>query len=159
MKSRMSLCILSAGLLVDACSSGTGSAGAGPNVPKEAFDAAKTQILDVSFKNCGEFWGSVYKKLDPLDFTPTGEFQFKNLKMAVDGNRMPLTDAEKLNGIQWEGYINFSADAFRERNIGAKDWSPWNDGFGAPYNAIRILMVNGQVKMNGGTALRADCPQ
>jgi len=159
MNNRVSLCILSAGFLVGGCSSGSGAAGAGPNVPSAALDAAKAQILDVSFKNCGEYWGSVYKKLNPLDFTPTGEFQIKNLKMVVEGNRMPLTDAEKLNGIQWQGYINFSADAFRERNIGGKDWSPWNDGFGAPYNAIRILIVNGQVKMNGDTSLRAACPQ
>jgi hypothetical protein len=159
MKNRISLCILSAGFLVGGCSSGTNAAGAGPNVPSEALDAAKAQILDVSFKNCGEFWGSVYKKLNPLDFTPTGEFQFKNLKMTVEGDRMPLTEAQKMNGIQWMGLINFSADVSRERSIGAKDWSPWNDGFGAPYNTILISIVNGKVTMNGGTALRADCPQ
>jgi len=159
MQNRLSLLLLSVGFLVGGCSSGSGAAGAGPNVPSAALDAAKAQILDVSFKNCGDFWGSVYKKDNPLDFTSPGEYQFKNLKMVIEENRMPLSEAQKMNGLQWFGFIKFSADVFRERSIGGKESSPWNDGFGAPYNAIEIMIVNGKIQMNGGTALRAACPQ
>lgn len=160
MKNSLAICLAPLTLMLAACSSG-GRSGADANsdVPKEASDAARTQILEVSFKNCGEYWGSVYKRTNPLDYTTQGEFQFKNLRMVVEKFGGPLSEADKMNGIQWEGLIKFSADVFRERSIGAKDWSPWNEGFGAPYNAIQISVVNGKIKMNGDTALRAACPQ
>jgi hypothetical protein len=161
MKHSLISCALSVAFGLAACSSGgSGGAGASPGVPSEAYEAAKAQILDVSFKNCGDFWGSVYTK-DPnaLDFTAAKEYQFKNLQLHVETFSLPLTDADKLNGLQWRGQISLSADATRERPIGGKDWSPWSNGFGAAFNRILMEQVNGKIKLDGGTALRAACPQ
>jgi len=160
MKHCMTLGTLLITLVTAACSSGgNGGAGASPGVPNEAYEAAKAQVLDVSFKNCGDFWGSVYKK-DPnaLDFTAAKEYQFKNLKLNLETFPTPLTEADKANGLQWRGQVSFAADATRERPIGGKDWSPWSDGFRAAFNRFLIEQVNGKIKMDGGTALRATCP-
>ncbi len=160
MKNSLKIYLAPLALMLAACSSGDKSgagAAASPGVPKEVEDAAKAQ-MDVSFKNCGDFWGSVYKKENPMDFTNPAEYQFKNLKMSVRPG-FPPSQAQKMNGLQWDGFIDFSADVTRQRAIGSKDWYNWSDGFGAAYNAIEIQIVNGKVKMNGGTALRAACPQ
>ena len=159
MKNSLKIYIGSVAVVLAACSSddkGGGNA-ARPVVPTAVYDAAKAQ-MDISFKNCGDFWGSVYKKDNPLDFTNPAEYQFKNLKMSLRPG-IPPSEAQKLNGIQWDGWIDFGADATRQRTPGAKDWYSWSNGFGAAYNAIEIMVVNGKVQMNGGTALRAACPQ
>ena len=106
MTNRMSLCLLSAAIVVGGCSSSNGGAGGGSDVPKEAYELAKARVLDLGFKNCGDFWGSVYKKDNPLDFTTPAEYQFKNLQMQVQTFPKTISEADKLNGIQWQGMVS-----------------------------------------------------
>jgi len=166
MKHRTRICILAAALVIGGCSSGNGGGGNGggggsnSDVPKEAYDMAKAQVLDLGFKNCGEFWGSVYKKDNPLDFTVPAEYQFKNIQMKVDTFPKTVSEADKLNGIQWQGIVSLSADVTRERPIGGKEWGRWTDGFGAPFTGPTMREVNGKFSLGGiGMALRAACPQ
>ncbi len=160
MTNHMSLCLLSAAIVVCGCSSSNGGAGGGSDVPKEAYELAKAQVLDLGFRNCGDFWGSVYKKDNPLDFTTPAEYQFKNLQMQVQTFPKTISEADKLNGIQWQGMVSLSADVYRERPIGGKEWSRWSDGFGAPFTGPSMREVNGKFMMGGlGMALRAACPQ
>ena len=158
MNSSLKIYMGSAALALAACSSGgKGGAAAKSDIPKEVYAAAQAQ-MDASFKNCGEFWGSAYKRTNPLDFTNPAEYQFKNVKVSVRRG-FPPSDAQKMNGIEWDGWIDFGADVTRERAPGAKAWGNWTDGFGAAYNAIEVMVINGKIQMNGGTALRATCPQ
>ncbi len=101
MTNRMSLYVLCAAVVVGGCSSGKGGGAENSDVPREAYELAKAQVLDLGFKNCGDFWGSFYKKDNPLDFTNPAEYQFKNLQMKVDTFPRTVTEADKLNGIQW----------------------------------------------------------
>jgi len=69
---------------------------------------------------------------NPLDFTTPAEYQFKNLQMQVQTFPKTISEADKLNGIQWQGMVSLSADVYRERPIGGKEWSRWSDGFAYP---------------------------
>ncbi len=160
MTNRMRLCVLCAAVVVGGCSSGKGGGAENSDVPREAYELAKAQVLDLGFKNCGDFWGSFYKKDNPLDFTNPAEYQFKNLQMKVDTFPRTVTEADKLNGIQWQGIVSLSADVTRERPIGAKEWSQWSNGFSAAFTGPTMREVNGKFMMGGlGMALRAACPQ
>jgi hypothetical protein len=70
-----------------------------------------------------------------------------------------------LNGSQWQGMVSLSADVSRERPIGerpigAKEWSPWSNGFSAAFTGPSMREVNGTFVLGGiGMALRAACPQ
>ncbi len=160
----MKLCVLSVVLVVAACSHGKGGAAANSDVasdvPKEAYDVAKAQVLDVGFKNCGDVWGSVYRKLGPTDFSSNTEYQFKNLRMKIETFPKTLSEADKMNGLQWQGQISLSADVTRERLKGQKQWGNWTDGFGAQNMGLSMREVNGKWSVLGLNyfGLRAACP-
>lgn len=64
-----------------------------------------------------------------------------------------LTEADRRNGIEWKGYVNFFAEAYRETVIGGKEWKEWQDpkhdifrGGPAPVMQVHVVRQNGEWK-------------
>jgi hypothetical protein len=159
MKNIMKLYLLSCALILAVGSPGNSRAAANSDVPQGAWDIAKAQVFDVGFKRCGEYWGSFEKKPPPMVGSDT-EYQFKNLRMVIEKSPFGLSTAQKMNGLQWEGQINLSAEVTRERVAGQKEWGNWSDGYVAPNMGLTVQEVNGKWRILGLDywVLRAACP-
>jgi hypothetical protein len=60
--------------------------------------------------------------------------QYKGL--TVDVEVTPLTDADRLNGLEWNGTVELSADTSRRygfRAVGPQGWDRWENGGGETY--------------------------
>jgi hypothetical protein len=73
--------------------------------------------------------------------TISGTFitQVKGARLVPRGE--PITEADRLNGLEWHGVVRFTALAYRVHGTSrpgeAPQWSPWRDG--APTNSDRQL--------------------
>jgi hypothetical protein len=67
--------------------------------------------------------------------------QLKSPVAIVTKSKSPLTEADKLNGIEWEGSITIMAVAHREYFKSSGGWSGWIDG--APYRASDSPLLGG----------------
>lgn len=80
-------------------------------------------------------------------------YQLKNASFYV--KETPLTEATKLNGIEWQGRIVIIATAHRKRYTDNSGWSSWTDGVPpsqsdlAPLVEARSLFDKGFSKKNG----------
>jgi hypothetical protein len=71
----------------------------------------------------GEMWYSKY--------THDGKTYICEVKRPVPHpNVTELTEADKLNGVLWNGDIKFSVDAYRMYELEKKAWSDWEDPAG-----------------------------
>ena len=103
----------------------------GKSSPEEdAANAAAKSAWDTLLTTCGEatYYGG--SSLDMVDVGGTphpykGLLEFKKAVFKVTAK--PLSEADKLNGLEWEGQASMTASLWRERE-GADDWGKWSDG-------------------------------
>ena len=94
---------------------------------------------DTSFAKCGDsFYTNAKQSELPVD-SPAGSvnvqspligdalFQFKSASFNV--TEQPLTEADKLNGIEWQGKVSLSPkNIFRYYDYQKGGWSSWREG-------------------------------
>ena len=86
--------------------------------------------FEAGFVKCGEDYFTHYKNeyaeiyvSEYGNSTKDALFQFKNLSYRVD--KMPMTDTEKLNGMEWKGVGVLTYTQFRYYD--GQKWWPWED--------------------------------
>lgn len=107
---------LAAALFYVSCS----SASVLPNADAEAQEQA-LRFAEAQLTRCGDSYFGVRKIA-----SDNGLYQFKNPKVSVKSQ--DLTQADKLNGIEWKGNSTFTAEAWRLYDVTGK-WGPWRQGF------------------------------
>ena len=91
-----------------------------PDADAEAQKQAQ-QFVEAQLTKCGDSYYGVRKLAND-----SGLYQFKNPKVSVKSQE--LTQADKLNGIEWKGSSTFSAETWRLYDVTGK-WGPWRQGF------------------------------
>lgn len=107
---------LAAALFYVSCS----SASVLPNADAEAQEQA-LRFAEAQLTRCGDSYFGVRKIA-----SDNGLYQFKNPKVSVKSQ--DLTQADKLNSIEWKGNSTFTAEAWRLYDVTGK-WGPWRQGF------------------------------
>ena len=87
----------------------------------EANDRARS-FFDQRFTRCGD---SVFTNVWTYELQAYRVLQFKNGDMSFDSTQR-VTNAERLNGIEWKGSFGLFATAHRLRNTEGR-WEPWED--------------------------------
>jgi hypothetical protein len=110
---------------------------------------------DASVAKCGDYYYTRVKWSDFVRGQLVHENEFYQLKNAsYYVKETPLTEATKLNGIEWQGRIAFVASAHR-KHTDSWGWTPWTDGVPptqsdlAPLVEARSLLDKGFSKKNG----------
>lgn len=72
-----------------------------------------------------QYWARQFRKCSDLSY-----FQAFGTYTAIKGLRsstrpLPISDVDKLNGVQWRGITTLTADAQREFNPNLKAWQSW----------------------------------
>lgn len=122
---RLSLCI--ALLTISFCSSSCSQDGQS-GVQKEAEARAKAW-WDASVAKCGDAYYTRVKWSDLVmgQLVRKDElYQLKNASYYV--KETPISEATKLNGVEWQGRIIFVATAYRKRSPDDSEWSAWLEG-------------------------------
>ena len=52
--------------------------------------------------------------------------QYRGLSISIHSNE--LTEADRLNGLEWEGYSQIEAKVSRTYETNERVWRPWNNG-------------------------------
>jgi hypothetical protein len=86
---------------------------------------------------CGD---SYYGKDEPSDFT----YQFSDVSIELSPTQ--LTEASRLNGIEWSGYATLRCKTSRLR---VKKWEPWQNGSAYPLVNVEMKRVTGKWLFNG----------
>lgn len=74
------------------------------------------------YENCnGDFFTRIYKDI----------YQIKDLKWYISWQ--PITDIDRLNGIEHKGTVTLTASASRKLNHPVGGATPWGKGFGTPF--------------------------
>ena len=97
-----------------------GSASLMPNVDNEPQEQAQ-KFVEAQLTKCGDSYYGVRKIGND-----SGLYQFKNPKVSVKSQE--LTEADKLNNVEWKGNSTFSAETWRLYDVTGK-WGPWRQGF------------------------------
>ena len=90
--------------------------------------AAEEMVLK-KIRKCGDAY---FTKRYDVGGYPLGVYEFKNLSVQIKAS--PLTDADKLNGIEWKGTVFLVAKASRAFQVpdklGARkpQWLDWENG-------------------------------
>lgn len=116
MKHLVTVMTLAAALFYVSCS----SASVLPNADAEAQEQA-LRFAEAQLTRCGDSYFGVRKIA-----SDNGLYQFKNPKVSVKSQ--DLTQADKLNSIEWKGNSTFTAEAWRLYDVTGK-WGPWRQGF------------------------------
>ena len=97
-----------------------------------------------------QFWKRTVTKCGSSWFgrgttTPINIDEFKDFKFSV--SKVPLDQADKLNGVQWRGITTVSCSSFRSFTLAG--WGPWAECNSLPAtasipNRIRIDEINGR---------------
>jgi len=111
-----------------ACSTQAGES----NINKEASKVAST-VIDQMLTKCGEY----YIRTDENG----GVYEFKNAKFKAVPN---YTEADKLNGFEWKGWIGMDCLAFRGGSTQTGKWNPWSLCNGASMVNVEMAKKNGQ---------------
>lgn len=91
-----------------------------PNVDAEPQEQAQ-KFVEAQLTRCDDSYYGVRKIA-----SDNGLYQFKNPKVSVKSQE--LTQADKLNNLEWKGSSTFSAEAWRLYDVTGK-WGPWRQGF------------------------------
>lgn len=87
---------------------------------------------DATVTQCGEDYyarGEWIEELLPMKFTKkSGLFQLKNANFFVENLSARITEADRLNGVEWTGEINVLASSHRQYDEEKKAWGLWSDG-------------------------------
>jgi hypothetical protein len=110
---------------------------------EQAMTQARSHFDSVWLKR-GDSWFTVENQV-PLwgeKLVEAKDISFK----AVD--RLPLAQADKLNGVEWSGRIAINATVSRSRAIRkASDWSAWQSGFPILVSPYELTKKNGKWEM------------
>jgi len=127
-----------------------------PNANTEAQEQAQ-KFVEAQLTRCGDSSYGVRKIANDNSL-----YQFKGPKVSVKDQE--LTQADKLNGIEWKGSSTFSAEAWRVYDVTGK-WGPWRQGFTSLGVGLGVTMYkqeghwkfgsDGNVKPNSYE--KADC--
>ncbi len=73
-------------------------------------------------------------------------------KVTYDYRPGMLSDADKLNGIEWRGDILYRYNLYRTFDPATSKWSNWNDGslFNSNMPEFSLVRKRGQWEINGG---------
>jgi hypothetical protein len=105
--------------------------------------------LDVEAQQKGEeYWysaltrcgDSYYGKDEPSDFT----YQFNDVSIELSPTQ--LTEASRLNGIEWSGWATLRCKTSRMR---VKKWEPWQNGSAYPLVNVEMKRMTGKWLFNG----------
>lgn len=109
------------------------------NSDTEARDQAQ-KFVEAQFTRCGDSYYGIRKVAND-----NGLYQFRNPKVSVKSQE--LTQADKLNGIEWRGSSNFSAEEWRMYSV-TGEWTSWREGFTSLDVGLSVNMYkeNGQWK-------------
>ena len=116
MKHLVTVMTLAATLFYVSCS----SASVLPNADAEAREQAQ-QFVEAQLTRCGDSYFGIRKIAND-----NALYQFKHPKVSVKSQE--LTQADKLNSIEWKGSSTFSAEMWRMYDVTGK-WGPWRQGF------------------------------
>lgn len=120
-------------ILLNSCGSSLPSAF--PGKDKEAHEQA-LKYVEAQLTKCGDSYYGIRKIARDGNL-----YQFKNPKVTVTSEQ--LTQADKLNGIEWKGSLYFSAEAWRNYYDG--QWSEWRQNF----MGVTAGLSGSLVKKNG----------
>jgi hypothetical protein len=91
--------------------------------------------FDNSFAQCDDSFitrydGSQIQVGQRVMFMEKGYLQFKNINYIIE--EKPLSDADKLNGIEWKGYVTLlpikpTVRYYDESSASSKQWSKWQE--------------------------------
>lgn len=88
---------------------------------------------------CGD---SYYGKNEPYDFT----YQFNDV--SIELSLTQLTEASRLNGVEWSGFATLRCKTSRMRVKDLK-WEPWQNGSAYPLVNVEIKRVTGKWLFHG----------
>ncbi len=103
---------------------GCSGGGADPSGPPGAMDEAQHQVTDALFTKCGDVW--VTTAANPImHFSRL--IEAKGVKL-VFGPPNTLTEADRANGVQYNGNVFLQAALSRYSINNGKDWKDWEPG-------------------------------
>lgn len=111
-------------------------------------DSTKSPLDAEALQKGGEYWysalakcgDSYYGKDEPSDFT----YQFNDVSIELSPTQ--LTEASRLNGIEWSGYATLRCKTSRMR---VKKWEAWQNGSAYPLVNVEMKRVTGKWLFNG----------
>lgn len=83
---------------------------------------ALQDYISKRFKNCGGDFYSTH-----VDVWGESYFQFKNVRSAWQPQN--LSQADRLNGVQWKGVVYITSEVYRRTSEINKQWGGWADNF------------------------------
>lgn len=119
------------------------------NAEAEAGEQAQ-KFVEAQLARCGDSYYGIRKVANDNSL-----YQFKNPKVVVKSE--VLSQADKLNGVEWKGGSDFSAETWRSY---AKPggWGSWRQGFMSLGVGLSVRMAkrNGQWKFGASGDLKPD---
>jgi hypothetical protein len=138
-----------------------------------AWKAAEESLYEEAVRTTWEMFGKIWTKCGDTfvatknwDRRPHCVVQFKGTSFSMSSRHEPLTEADKLNGIEWKGPILFQFAARREfgltpkhksfdRSTGTGRWSDWEPQPRSNFNWESNWEID-IVKKNGVWEVRPD---
>lgn len=156
MKNTLSILVLgAASICLVACPSSKDRSASTPvpsGLSAEALEFAKRYFAKHA-SQCGDSW---YSRCQLADYFRT----IQNVEVSIYvAEVQPLTESDRLNGVEWQGSIGFSAKRSRDRleAMGRASWDPWREmGHGLP-QLVLVKMKNSEWKVIGGAEMGDDC--
>lgn len=127
-------------LVSSACVNGHGGKPAPGGRTSSAIDTEAQQQAE-------QYWGSLLTKCAGGIYGQDNRqavdqiYEFRDVSIRVKSR--PLSDADRMNGIEWSGDANF--DSKTSRVLTAGKWGPWRDG-SILLNSQKMEKINGQWK-------------
>jgi hypothetical protein len=109
------------------------------------------KYLESNFTKCGDSY-YLLVRLSDSDGMFNGLYQLRGLTISLEPGR--LSEADRLNGIEWTGAVEYKVRANRKYENGS--WSEWRNGF-FPFRPHPLVI--GLVKRNGGWNVQAPSRQ
>ena len=114
---------------------------------------AKASLEGEAKKEAEQFWGKKFVKCGNSHYVYAdgyaestrayadlaGIYQFKALSIILRPDS--LTDADKLNGIEWKGKTEVTAKVSRHYNKNRGGWQEWKEGISALQGGLTALMM------------------
>ena len=131
--------ILAAWLSASACSFSSGNSESAPT--KEADQLARDYWF-AGFSKCGDYYSARSMSRAAGRITRGVLFQYKDL--VIETKSVKITEADKLNGIEWKGTSYLNPVAYRDYLKDSKKWDRWRNGEpSGPPLYINIIRQNG----------------
>ena len=131
------------------CASCSSSSALLSNADAEAGEQAQ-KFVEAQLARCGDSYYGIRKVANDNSL-----YQFKNPKTSVKSE--VLSQADKLNGVEWKGGSDFSAETWRSYGKPG-GWGSWRQGFMSLGVGLSVRMIkrNGQWKFGASGDLKPD---